>query len=863
MTPVWLITLLRHLARSLVLAVLLAVLSVGSAFAQIPSDTAAQSAPPQTAKDGAAATVKPDPIDATLFPDSLREEVQRQSAETERLAKSVERVRNSDTELFALRPKIEEIIAATDAAEIKLAPLLGAIESQIKTLGQKPKSAAIPETAEIAGERAGLLKVRGELLGAIRQTGLTRVRARQLLSRIRSLRFKNLRRALKRQDGSPISVAFWQQMVNDLPRFGQQIITVSENWWTLARTRIHWLFLILIGSGFLWWGLRAEANRRIRSWLQQPLEEAAPAYLKRVRMALRTLPFTLAPGLVTIGLCYVALSLTGLLNNQVDQLAVAALKAIALFLVTNSLAKAVLLPWDPSWRLIGLSTQVARRYLWLTRTLAGVYYLDQWLNEAFLALQVADTVRTGETLLANLAFATLLFLFAWLPSRAGGGNIGPQRMSAQLLGQTVRWLRVPATLAVVVIFVSSLLGHLTLGRFVAGQVMLIGIGATALLLGHLAARSIAQQQEVFTPEIDGALDQHLALGGQRRRFVLGMLSFLLNAVLFIATLALLLLSWGFSSGELLGWGKSLLFGFEIGGFRFSLIKILLAIALFVGVILLTRLFQAWLTRKVLTSERIDSGIANSINSGIGYLGVALAALIGVSYAGLDLSNIALIASALSIGIGFGLNAIASNFVSGLIMLIERPIKVGDWVVVGEHQGYVRRISVRATEIETFDRASVIIPNSDFMTSAVQNWTLRNAMGRVVVNIGVSYDSDPQQVMEILGEVASNCEALLKYPAPSVVFEEFGASSLDFSVRGYVPDVNSMLSAKTAVRLAIAAAFREANIEIPFPQQDVHLRDLDGVREMVGHALARRAEEARAKKAMEPGNDNKGNPPESS
>ena len=287
----------------------------------------------------------------------------------------------------------------------------------------------------------------------------------------------------------------------------------------------------------------------------------------------------------------------------------------------------------------------------------------------------------------------------------------------------------------------------------------------------------------------------------------------------------------------------------------------MAIALFIGVILLTRLFQSWLSRRVLASERVDRGIANSIHSGIGYTGVALAALVGVSYAGLDLSNIALIASALSIGIGFGLNAIASNFVSGLIMLIERPIKVGDWVVVGPHQGYVRHISVRATEIETFDRASVIIPNSDFMTSAVQNWTHRNAMGRVIVNIGVSYDSDPDQVMAILKQVADDCDALLKYPAPSVVFEDFGASSLDFSIRGFIADVNSMLSSKTALRLAVAKAFREHDIEIPFPQQDVHLRDLDGVREMVGQAMARRAEEARQKSAMPHGNDNMGKPPE--
>ncbi|MFT5508853.1 MAG: potassium efflux system protein [Hyphomicrobiaceae bacterium] len=849
------------------LALVQTCIQTGAAFGQPASGNVAQHSAPLTAQipgaqspDAQPAT-SPRPLDATLFPKPLQEDIKKQSAEIERLTKSVERVQNNDKELFALRPQIEAIISATEVAENNLKRLLHAVERQTTALGDKPKDAPAPETTEIRAERAGLLQVRSGLLGAVQQSGLTRIRAKQLLARIQSLRLKNLGRDLRQYDGSPTSAIYWQQLVADLPRLGQQIVTVSENWWAVARTRIHWLFLILIGALFLWWSLRSAADRQIRTWIQEPIEEAPPAYLKRVWMALRTLPLLLGPGLITIGLGYVALAGTGLLNNQTDSLALAALKALALYLGTNALAKAILLPWDPSWRLIGLSTRVAGRYLWLTRTLAGVYCLDFWLNDAFAALQVADTIRIAETLFANLAFAALLFLFAWLPTGAGGRDVGPQRISAHLLHRTIYWLRVPGSLAVIVIVAASLLGYLAFGRFVAGQVMLVGISAATLLLGHLAARSIAKQEEVLTPEIDGALDRHLALGGPRRRLVLGALSFLLNALLAIAALSLLLLSWGFSGGELLGWSKSLLFGFEIRNFRFSLIQILLAIALFVGVILLTRLFQAWLSRKVLASERIDSGIANSIHSGIGYLGVALAALIGVNYAGLDLSNIALIASALSIGIGFGLNAIASNFVSGLIMLVERPIKVGDWVVVGAHQGFVRRISVRATEIETFDRASVIIPNSDFMTSAVQNWTHRNTMGRVIVNIGVSYQSDPNEVMALLQEVAANCDALLKYPAPSVVFEEFGASSLDFSVRGYIASVSSMLSAKTALRLGIMQAFRDANIEIPFPQQDVHLRDLDGVREMVGHALAKRAEEARAKAAMAPGNDNSGDKPE--
>ncbi|MGI9480102.1 MAG: mechanosensitive ion channel domain-containing protein [Hyphomicrobiaceae bacterium] len=809
-----------------------------------------------------AKTVKVSRDDA-LFPEKLNNAIQQQSAEIARLAKSLSRVRKNDAELEVLRPQIEAILAASEASEKQVKPLLDAVDRQIKALGDTPKDGETSETPEIAAVRARLKDIQRQLRGALKQSELTRVRSSQLIARIQSLRLENLGRDLRHRElPPPTSRAHWQKLSAQLPRLGSQIVTVTENWWVIAGPRIHWLFLIIIGAGFLWWALRGAVDSRIRSWVRHPIEDEPPAYLKRVRMAVATLPLMLIPGLVTMAACYLALSATGLLNEQVDTMALAALRAIALYLIASGLAKAILLPSAPSWRLIGQPTAMARRYLWLTRLLAGVYCLDLWLHDVFAALQVPTSIVTATTLIANLAFAALLYAFAWLPTRHGQSEPVDERISGRLLQNAVYWLRLPATLAVAAIAIASLLGYLALGRFVAGQVMLVGISAAALLLGHLAARSIASgQTDIFGSGIDDAMDRRLALSGRRRSIILGTLSLLLNVVLAVGTISLLLISWGFSGAELVGWGRSLLFGFEVGKFRFSLIQILLAVALFVGVIVLTRLFQSWLSRKVLAGERIDRGIANSVHAGIGYAGIALAALIGVSYAGLDLSNIALIASALSIGIGFGLNAIASNFVSGLIMLIERPIKVGDWVVVGPHQGYVRHISVRATEIETFDRASVIIPNSDFMTSAVQNWTHRNAMGRVVVNVGVAYGTDPDEIMTLLNQVAADCDKLLTYPAPYVVFEEFGASSLDFSIRGYIADVNSMLSAKTALRLAITRVFRENDIEIPFPQQDIHLRDLDGVRELVGQTLARRAEEARVDQAMAHGNDNAGQEPD--
>ena len=333
----------------------------------------------------------------------------------------------------------------------------------------------------------------------------------------------------------------------------------------------------------------------------------------------------------------------------------------------------------------------------------------------------------------------------------------------------------------------------------------------------------------FSEPVEQMLDQKAGLDERRRGQIAKVIAFILNAFLALAALVLLLLSWGIPQSQLVDGLEALIFGFEIGQVRISLFRILVGVGLFVAVLFVTRIVQRWLSHSVLSAKRMDAGIANSLHTVVGYVGMGIAALIGISYAGFDLTHFTVVIGALSLGVGLGLQSIVNNFVSGLILLVERPVKVGDWIVVGDQQGYVRKISVRATEIETFDRAAVIVPNAEFISSAVQNWTHRNAMGRVVVPVGVSYNADPESVRDILLDIAKNTDGVLGYPEPFVAFEDFGASSLDFSLRCYIADVNGSLRAKTALRMAIFRRFKDEDIEIPFPQQDVHLRDLDLVR----------------------------------
>jgi small-conductance mechanosensitive channel len=236
------------------------------------------------------------------------------------------------------------------------------------------------------------------------------------------------------------------------------------------------------------------------------------------------------------------------------------------------------------------------------------------------------------------------------------------------------------------------------------------------------------------------------------------------------------------------------------------------------------MLRRWLAEKLRTGTRLDLGMRNAIVSGVGYSGWVLAIVIAIATVGLDLSNLALVAGALSVGVGFGLRTVVENFVAGVLLLIERPIKEGDWIVTAGYEGTVKRISVRSTEIETFDRASVILPNAELIAQPVQNWTHKSRMARIILPVGVAYGSDTANVRDILLACAEEHTQVQRYPEPYVIFQQFGESSLDFELRCYVKDTDFVLSCKSDLNFAIDKAFREQGIEIPFPQRDLHVRE---------------------------------------
>lgn len=746
----------------------------------------------------------------------------------ESVVKSVERVHDRYDELAERLPTIEKVLSDAIAAEAKLQPALTDVRSQIAKLGPAPEEGKT-EAKDIAAERRRLEAIATEIDGAVKTADLTQVRARQLIARVQELLLNNFRESLFERSPSAFSPVLWTEALGALPDAVKQVVSIFTEWIARANKQLQ-AVLIVIGLALFFGGGLQFASRRVRRLLRQSDSVSGPSYSRRALVAGLEAPLRMLPKIVFATILYVGLNTLGLLYLQIGGMAVAAYKAVVVASAGLAFTTAYLQPARAQWRVIDLGDPAAwqaRRIIRFTVLLfATDVFVRDFISELFLPLPVSILWMT----IASLAFAGLFLLGCRITAN---GSQGAAAGFAYLRG---RLHQGPLLIAALAIVVAVLFGFVALGHFIATRLLIVSAAVFLLVIFYLANRAIAAETDPI--QAAGTGDEKQMPVEIRRRLGRG-LSILLDFVLFVIAVPVVLLALGLRPPEITAFANRMLFGFEVGGIEISLFKIGVALGLFGAIVFLSRMLQKWLGDTVLHPSRTEQGLGNSIRTGVGYMGFLVAVLAGLSYAGLDITNLAIVAGALSVGIGFGLQSIVNNFVSGLILLVERPIKVGDWIKVADTQGYVRRISVRSTEIETFERASVIIPNSELISGTVTNMTLRNALGRLTIPVGVGYGSDPELVQNLLLECAAECESVARHPAPFVVFEDFGDSALIFSLRVYVSNVNSSLLTQTEVRKQIVSKFRAAGIEIPFPQQDLHLRDLDGLKQTLSRVLEER------------------------
>jgi small-conductance mechanosensitive channel len=446
-----------------------------------------------------------------------------------------------------------------------------------------------------------------------------------------------------------------------------------------------------------------------------------------------------------------------------------------------------------------------KRLLRLIRYFAAVYLVLAWL------------VGSGGVLLmvVRIAFvaALVVWIFRFRPKfRAHPMPAVPPEIWQKLLRPTLSVLAH-------IIFITSPVLELA-GYDVLSLYWLTSWGATtvALFWGLLFFLILREGGQRFYkgPHTPSAAPYRAA---EPIRWAGFQLCWLLWGVLLVITLVL---AWSGTETVFSGLLKVLRFPVSVGASNFTLMGLLSAALILFFTHLLIRLWRYILSNRILARSGLETGLQHSMTSITVYLLWGVGVLAALHAFGLSSTSLTVAFGALGIGLGFGLQNIFNNFISGIILLFERPIQVGDSVEINGIWAEVKKIRFRSTVVQTFDNASLIIPNSEFISSQVTNWSFRDLTLRIKVSVGVAYGSDIELVRSSLLEIAGRAEKVLAYPTPDVLFSDFGDSALIFVLRIWT-DVDNMLKVGTAIRFEIDRVFRERNIEIAFPQRDIHIR----------------------------------------
>ncbi|WP_041678679.1 mechanosensitive ion channel family protein [Rhizobium etli] len=741
-------------------------------------------------------------------------EIEKAKVQLGSLQDSVKENADNDDALVGLATKADELSRAVITISVNLRPRFDQIKNRLTEIGEPPKDGQPPEAQIVTDERNALAAERAQINAVTGDAENLSIAVTKLMNEIIAMRRQLFADTLFRRTEISISVLddAASAFVHEISEFSQALASWASFVWKFKRFPLFAAIFLSLASALI---LLSGSYRLFGSYLRRDEAVENPSYIGRLSIAFwSTLIRTLALAVLLVT-SFFFLNSFNVLRPDIAPVIGALFGTIGLVYFVGRFVNAIFAPSEPHWRLVKLSNLGARSIGYCLSAMAvvnGLDYLFGTVSEAMGSPLVLTVVRS---LIAALIIGIILIAVSFskpMLARSGDPD-APGR----------HWPRGMAIILRVVgaaLIVTALAGYVGLARFVATQLIITGAVVATMYVGLLSGKAISRQESFGDTFFARFLARRFNLGPVAIDQVGLLVGLAMYAVALLVGIPLILLLWGFHVQDLQLIAFRLFTEVKLGGISISLLGICTGILLFAGVYLLTRWLQRWLDGNVMARSHVDLGVRNSVKTGIGYLGVGIAAIIGVSAAGIDLSSFALVASALSVGIGFGLQNIVSNFVSGLILLVERPFKVGDHVVSGTAEGIVKRISVRATEIETFRKQAIIVPNSELINGLVGNWTHRNKIGRSEIPVSVSYDADPQQVMDILLELTAKIPLVMRNPEPHVEFLRFGPYSLDFELRFFLADMGDGLTVRNNLRIEILKRFKAEGIEIPLPQSDL-------------------------------------------
>ena len=719
-------------------------------------------------------------------------------------------VNANDDLLSTLRQGALQVQKQVDDLASQQAAKLEHLDDQLKILGPVQPD----ETPAFSTQRKTLTAQKTALVKEQAQTTTLGQSARDLATQIVSLRRSLFDSQISTRSASPLSSAFWSNLIrptdDDLGRIRGLLDDVRGVFATaLAPGKRMFFAMVVIGALVVW-----VAGRRL---LERLLIWAMIRWLPEGR--LRRSALALAVGLSTIVTIAAATSLlrwgitsNAVLSNDVLNL-LNQLQTLVIFCAfIVGLGRALLMVPYPSWRLPNIPDPIAIALGHFPTVLALALLVigtQERINSVIASTLALTVAVNGLTALA-IALVYIVALLRYRRTR--------RRCELERPPGVVGLLPFVAAVWVGFSLLALLAGYLTLAYFLA--VKLLWVSAVAAT-GYLLTAFFADLCEtLLSPKLPGGL----ALGGvlglsERHQAQASTLLAGIGRTLLLATALLLaFLPSGSSPGELLeGLSQVGLSDKPLGGLNILPGDVLLALALLGAGLLCLRVLKEWLGESLLPETNLDAGMRASLVTLVGYVGFVLLAAVVMSTLHISLTNLTWVVSALSVGIGFGLQAIVQNFISGLILLTERPVKVGDWVSLAGVEGDIRRINVRATEIQMSDRSTVIVPNSQFITQNVRNVTMGNALGVVGITLTLPLNTDVLQIRELLLSAFTEHEAILDTPEPSVSFKDLTTSGLIIAVTGYVNSPRSVGGARSDLLFTVLSRLRDVGVALSAPQ----------------------------------------------
>jgi small-conductance mechanosensitive channel len=733
----------------------------------------------------------------------------------------------SSVSLESTRALLVEWREALSGAENYNATRISTVRSQIAALGPVPEEGH-EEAPEIAKRRAQLNDQLAKLQAPALEADEAYKRAVGLISEIdRVLRARQADELLRLWP-TPVNPANWSEGFSALKNTSQMIYSEAKQRWnspaaraTLADKLPMVVVLLALAVLILWRG------RRFIDRLTYRLQNRSSARGREI-LAFVTSVGQLVIPVIGLVLFAVALLLTGMLG-VVSTVIVKGLPSIGMiFFSAIWLGGRVFPAGDRAEAAMKMTPESRAEGRFLSAMLGALLALDrlrQISMDQFDGSEAAFSVVSFPIIALTGVF---LFRMGQLIVRYTKSETAPDAtrvFATRIIGVIGRAAMALGAVGPVL----AAIGYVT----AAAELVFSGT-LTLALAGLLSVleRLITSAYSLITRENEAEADSAL-------------FPVLLTFMLALSSMPVLALIWGARSSDLGDLWSSFRNGVSIGDTQISpsaLFFFLLVFAVGYGA---TRLMKEVLRVSILPRTKLDHGGQTAVISGVGYIGIFLSSLIAINAAGIDLSGFAMVASALSLGIGFGMQTIVSNFVSGIILLVERPISEGDWIEVAGVQGVVQTISVRSTRIQTFDRSDVIVPNSDLITGRVTNWTRFNMSGRLIVPISVAYGTDSRRVEQVLREIAEAQPLALLNPPPTIAFMGFSADAMSFEMRMILRDVNYSLQVRTEVNHQIVERFGKEGFVIPFAQRDINLHNVDALRQVLAPLAAPKPVQDRA------------------